>query len=306
MAKKNMIKKRETIEGIVFVIVTYIIWGLLPLYWVLLRDVDPIEILMQRIFWSFIATGLILLFIDFKGFIYKLKRMWRERTPFLLAVASGLVIGFNWTTYIWAMLNNKVLDASIGYYINPVFTIALGAIVLKEKLSKRQKFAIFISAIGVLVIIVYTGSLPWVSIILPLTFGTYGLIKKRLPLKALESLFFECGVLMPIVVPVLLYFQMHSMSSFGFNKTGLFLMISGPLTAIPLVLFAAALKRINLSDVGILQYLSPTISFCVGAFILGEPVNVSYLIALGLIWIGIIVYLSSFFDSSQKTSDETN
>ncbi len=296
-------EKSNTIQGILLVCATYILWGLYPLFWVLLNHVNPIEIIFHRIFWSFVSTGIVLfVFLDYQSFLTKLKLMWQDRRQFLIAVAGSFLISLNWGVYIWAVVNEKVLDASIGYYINPIFTIAMGAIILKEKLNKTQKLSVFISAMGVLVIIVYNGSLPWVSILLPLSFSLYSLSKKKLDLKPMESLFLECLILMPIVIPALGYFQVTGTSSFAFDKTGLLLMIAGPVTALPLYLFAAAVKKIKLSDVGIVQYLSPTIAFSIGYFVLHERVNISYFIALVLIWIGIILYIKSFF--SKETGEK--
>ncbi len=289
-------EKKNTIQGILLVCTTYLLWGLYPLFWVLLNHVNPIEIIFHRIFWSFIFTGIILfVFLDYKSFLKKVKTMWQDKTQFLIAVAGSILISLNWGVYIWAVVNQKVLDASIGYYINPIFTIAMGAIVLKEKLSKTQKLSVFISLLGVLVIIVYNGRLPWVSLLLPFSFSLYSLTKKKLDLKAMDSLFLECAILMPIVIPALGYFQFTGTSAFTFDKTGLLLVIAGPVTALPLYFYAAGVKKIKLSDAGIIQYMSPTIAFCIGYFVLHERVNVSYFIALGLIWIGIILYIRSFF-----------
>ncbi len=294
-------EKAKTIQGLLLGTATYVIWGVLPLFWVLLSHVNPVETIFQRIFWSFISTGLILfLFLDYKAFLKKIRAMWHEKSQFFLSLACSLLIACNWGVYIWAVVNNMVLDASIGYYINPISTIALGALILKEKLNRTQKLSVLISALGVLVIIVYNGYLPWVSIVLPISFSMYSLAKKKLKLEPMESLFLECFLLMPIVIPALLYFHFTGMSSFAFDKTGLLLLISGPLTALPLYLFAAAVKRINLSDVGIIQYLSPTISFCIGYFVLHETSNISYAIALGLIWIGIFLYLKGFFVNEEN------
>ncbi len=294
-------EKKKTIEGFLLVIATYVIWGVFPLFWVLLDHVSPIETIMQRIFWSFVVTGIgLYVFMDYKSFHKKLKQMWKEKTPFIISILCSFLIAINWGTYIYAVVTDRVLDASLGYYINPIVTIALGALFLKEKLIRSQKLAILISFLGVLVVIFYSGKLPWISIVLPLSFATYSLLKKKLDLKPMESLFLECLFLMPIVIPYLIYLHINNSSSFAIDMTGLLLVISGPVTLLPLFLYAAALRRIKLSDVGITQYLSPTIAFSIGYFVLHEEANVSYLVALILIWIGIILYIKSLFAKKEK------
>lgn len=246
--------------------------------------------------WSLVfAAGITILRGELGEFLSTVKSMYAERAAFFKMTAAGLLIMTNWGAYIYCVSTGRLLDAALAYFINPIISILLGSLILKERLSKLEIFAIFAALSGVFVILIYNGKLPILSLMMAFTFAFYGLIKKKIVLKPIHSLFFENAVLMPIVIPALLYLHLNSMGHFNFDSIGLFLSLGGPVTAIPLMLFAYALKKIDLSTMGFIQFLNPTIVFLLGIFVFQEKLSLPYLYAFMLIWTGIAIYVYSRF-----------
>lgn len=292
----STISDRDRRNGLLIAISCYLIWGAFPFYWKLLDGVNPFEILLHRVLWSLVfAASVTVIKGELKEFWAIVKTMWRERAPFLKMTMAGLLIMTNWGAYIYCVSTGRLLDAALAYFINPIISILLGFLILKERLSKLEILAIIISLSGVLVILIYNGELPLLSLSMAFTFAFYSLIKKKIVLKPLHSLFFENTVLMPIVIPALCYFHFQGIGNYNFNVTGLFLSLGGVVTAVPLLLFAMALKKIDLSTMGFTQFLNPTIVFLLGIFVYHEPLNQAYLYAFLMIWLGIGLYIYSRF-----------
>jgi chloramphenicol-sensitive protein RarD len=279
---------RRSLAGVAYASAAYLTWGLFPLYFRALAGVPAPEILAHRIAWS-------LLFV---AALVTLLRRWEPtlrqlRAPGTLPrlAASALLISSNWLVYIWAVNSEHVLQASLGYFINPLVTVLLGVLFQGERLTRRQVLAVAIAAAGVGALVVRTGQLPWVSLSLAITFGLYGLVRKRVPVDAVAGLLAEVGVLAPLALLYLGWLERSGAAHFlaGPRQTAL-LAASGAITAIPLIWFALGVQRLRLTTVGLLLYLNPTVQFAIAVFAFGEPFTQSHAIAFGCIWISLAIY----------------
>jgi chloramphenicol-sensitive protein RarD len=275
-------------KGIVYALSAYLLWGFFPIFFKLIGVVPPLQILAHRFLWSFIF--LIILVLVLKQY-KKLKASITKRI-LVSYVLAGVILAVNWGTYVYAVNSNHVLESSLGYFINPMVSVLLGVIFLKEKLRIGQWIPIGIAATGVLYLTVAFGSIPWIALVLALSFGTYGLIKKISPLDSLPGLTLETGLLF---LPALIFLGFQEAGGVGsIGHTGwdiaLLLSLSGIVTAIPLLLFSAGAKRINLTTIGILQYITPTIQFFLGTFVFKEPFDVHRLVGFILIWVALIIF----------------
>lgn len=268
--------------GLVCGVAAYALWGLFPLYIKSLAPALPSEIVAQRILWS----------VPFGAFILSLRGQWREtlaaaRSPRILAwlALAALFIAANWLVYVWAVANDRVLQASLGYYINPLIFIATGVIVLKEKLSRAQIAAVILAAIGVGVLTFGAGVFPWPSFILAFSFTAYGYVRKTTPVGAMPGLFIETVLLSPIALLFLMRLQSQGALTLGHHslKLDILLFLAGPATVVPLVLFALAARRLSLTVIGFLQYIGPTGQFVLGLYY-GEKFTLAHGICFGLIW----------------------
>ncbi len=283
--------RKETL-GAIYVTSAYIIWGVLPLYWNLLKRINSAEILAHRVLWAF----LFFLFVNFlKGNTEQIKKVLKEKDKLKLIAMSSFLLGFNWFLYVWAVTHGKVIEASMGYYINPIFSIILGVFFLKEKLNKLQLFAFFLALTGVFVMIIGYGKVPWVAIGLMLLFGFYGLTKKVSKIDSLVSLNLETLFILPFILYLLIIFRVRQMQATPFNSLYylLLLIIGGILTAIPIYLFSAGVKLIKLSYVGFFQYISPSLNLIVGVFILKERFGTVHFISFSFIWVSLILFIFS-------------
>lgn len=268
--------------GLACGVAAYAIWGLFPIY---LRELDPagaVEIVAHRIAWS----------VPFGALILAFRRQWGEtltalaapRIVLLLAL-SAVLISANWLVYVWAVANDRVLQASLGYYINPLLFVAAGVFVLKERLSALQIVAVALAALGVLALIVGAGVFPWPSFILAGSFTAYGFVRKTTPVGAMPGLFIETLLLAPFAVATLIFLARTGGLEFGRHGAGLdaLLIAAGPMTVGPLVLFALAARRLSLTTIGFLQYIGPTGQFLLGLYY-GEPFTPAHALCFGLIW----------------------
>lgn len=279
-------------KGIFFALGAYVLWGILPIYWELIDHIGAFEILAFRIIFSMIFM-ILLLVVGRKqreAFLRDVNQLFIHPVQLVAIIVAGYVITINWGTFIWAVTNGHVLQSSLGYYINPLVSIVLALIFLKERFNKFEWLAIIFALIGVLYMTIKIGEFPFVSIMLALSFGVYGLLKKIIHIDAISSIAIECIVTAPAgIIYVIYLWQQHHMT-FGFNMSSFWLVFSGAVTAIPLILFSAGAKRIPLSLTGFIQYVGPTIMFILGIFVFKEKFDVHQLITFIFIWIGIILY----------------
>ncbi|WP_404429503.1 EamA family transporter RarD [Sutcliffiella horikoshii] len=274
---------------------SYILWGILPLFWKLVDDVPAGEILAHRIVWSLVFILLILAVLrKLPAFSLELKALVRNRNRLIGISLSSIFISINWGLYIWAVNADRVIEASLGYYINPLVSILLAVIVLKEKLSGLQTLSIILAGAGVLVLTFSFGTFPWVAVMLALSFAFYGLIKKMVQVGALVGLAIETLLITPLALLFLGYVHVGGSSgggAFG-DELGstLLLLLAGVVTAVPLLLFASGAKRIPLSMVGLLQYFAPTIKLIIGVYLFHEPFTSAHLVAFICIWVALGIY----------------
>lgn len=291
-------------RGIIFAFGAYILWGILPLYWEFIQGFGAFEILAFRIIFSMIfMVFIVLIGKNRQAFVRDLKSLIGSPIKLIAIIVAGYVITINWGTFIWAVTNGHVLQSSLGYYINPIVSILLALIFLKERFNKFEWLAIILAFIGVLYMTIKIGEFPFVSLLLAFSFGIYGLIKKLVPIDAISSITIECIVTAPAGFIYLWYIWQQQQMSFGINSSSLWLIFSGAVTAVPLILFSAGAKRIPLSLTGFIQYVGPTLMFILGIFVFKEPFDVDQLITFVFIWLGIIVYSISQYLKIKKSKN---
>ncbi len=285
--------------GALSVIGAYLLWGLFPLFWKTLDHVPADEILGHRVIWSFLFVCSLL----------ALRRHWSwlpaalsSKRTIATFLGTAALIGVNWLTYIWAVNNGFIVESSLGYFINPLLSIFLGMIFLRERLRRWQWVAVAVAAAGVIYLTFVYGVFPWVSIVLALTFGFYGLLRKTAPLDATEGLAAETAILFIPAVLFLLLLDRSGAGSFGRagTATTLLLFSVGAVTATPLLLFARGVRRITLTSVGILQYIAPTLQFLIGIYVFREPFPQSKMIGFVIVWIALVIYSAEGITAARK------
>ncbi|MDZ7725079.1 MAG: EamA family transporter RarD [candidate division KSB1 bacterium] len=286
-------------KGTVYGIAAYTLWGLFPMYWKLLDQVSPIEILGHRIVWSFVLLLILLRLLKYTIIPPQFKQ--NPKTLRVSFLASVLLAG-NWLTFIFAVTSGYIVEASLGYFINPLFSIILGMLFLHERPRSGQWFAIALAIAGVLYLTFMYGSFPWIALTLTFTFGVYGLLRKTMALNSLQGLFVETGLLSLPAVLLLLFLESKSILQFGQASlsTHLLLITAGVVTATPLLLFAGSARRVPLTHLGFLQYLAPTLQFLLGIFLYHEPFSQERLTGFSLIWLAILVYMLEGARSRQR------
>ena len=290
------VKKTSTGEaaGTFYTLTAFIMWGVLPGYWKQLQSVPSLEILCHRIIWSFFVSSLLVLLAGrWKHFTEILKK---RRLRFLVYITSA-TIAVNWLTYVYAINAGRIVEASLGYYINPLVSIFLGMIFLKERLSRLQTIALVLAITGVFYMTFSVGTFPWIALTLAFSFGFYGLLKKTGNLDSVTSLTVETMFLSLFAFPFLFYIGLSGAGSFRNSSlyVDFILAGSGLVSAVPLYLFASGAKRIPLSSVGFLQYIAPTLSLLIGVLVYGEPFTKTHSISFGFIWAALIIYTVSGF-----------
>lgn len=293
----------NTKKSLIAILICYFSWGFFPIYFKLLKSIDSYEVLTMRVLCSFIFMILVVFLAKNKNNIFKeIKELWQSKKNFSLLVIASFLITANWLTYIIAVNTNHVLEASFGYYLNPIVTIILAVIFLKEKLTRIQTIACICVGISLLYLFISLGSLPWISILLALTFGLYSLCKKKIILSPKAGLLIETAIVSPIAIIYMLYLgSSNNITFYNSDTTTLIaLLLSGAITAIPLLLFARGAIDIPLYILGILQYLPPTIQFFIGIFVYGEELNVEKLISFSIIWVAVAVFCYSAVTSMKK------
>lgn len=291
-------------KGIWYTIGAYFLWGILPIYWKALQAIPAGEILAHRIFWTFVVVLFVLIATRR---LSQAKRTFASPKKLLAVALSGALISVNWFSYIWAVNHDQVIEASLGYYINPLFSFALGVLVLRESLSRWQFLSMLLAAIGVMILTVQFGQLPMVALVIALTFALYGLTKKLVELDSLVALWMETLMVFPIAALYLTMLQTNGDSSLGVISTGTFLLLasSGVITAIPLLWFAQGAKRIPYTMVSFIQYLSPSINLLIGVFLYKETFTWVHFISFSFIWAALVVYTLTARGGAEQNLKET-
>jgi chloramphenicol-sensitive protein RarD len=271
----------------------YILWGLLPVYWKLINQVPAHEILAHRIVWSFLfMIGLVVATNRVRTMIGEIKQHLSSTRNKVNLVGCALLITVNWLIYIWAVNDNRIVETSFGYYINPLVSVLLGVTVMKEKLTFWQSVAVFFATMGVLNMAFYVGTIPWVAIALAVSFGLYGLFKKVLNLGAVAGITMETLLVTPLALAYLAFLGQQGSSSLSLDALGTLALLAGTgvITAIPLLLFSYGTNRLPLTVLGFIQYLSPSIALLIGVVVYHEPFTAVHLISFGLIWFALLIF----------------
>lgn len=276
-------------KGVLFALGAFLIWGVCPLYFKLLTHVSPGEILSHRIIWSCVLL-LILLLASRR--LYRVQAVLRQPRQLLNLTLSALLVAGNWLLFIWSVNNNHLLEASLGYYINPLLNILLGMLFLGERLRRIQSLAVALAGVGVIIQVVLLGHLPWIALTLAASFSIYGLIRKQIAVDAQTGLFVETMLLLPLALIYLLTLANSSTSDLTLNASSLnlLLMAAGVVTTVPLLLFTAGARLIPLSTLGFIQYLGPSIMFLLALFYYDEPVQPAKLLTFGFIWSALLLF----------------
>ena len=278
--------------GIFCVLLAHVIWGFFPLYWRLLGSISAVSLTSHRIVWSFAISMLLCALVRPLR-----RRLWRRHSARTLVIhaVAGIMIGLNWMAFLYAVNTDRVLQSALGYYINPLVNVLLGVFILKERLSVLQTVAVMLAAIGVSVMSVVGDGIPWLSLVMALSFGVYALLKKQASLGAIEGLTLETAILFPLAASYLFWFSTSTNAEPATEAvysatTWAMLVFGGALTLSPLALFAVAAPRVPLSTIGILQYVGPTLQWICGAVLLSEPVSNTQLAGFAFVWAGVLVF----------------
>ncbi|TMU85918.1 EamA family transporter RarD [Bacillus sp. BHET2] len=299
--------KQTDQAGILYTAFSYFLWGILPIYWKWLNHVSADEILANRIFWSFWFM-LLFLFVSkrWKDFYTYLKTSLTKKKQLFALLLASLLISTNWFIYIWAVNTNQMVEASLGYYINPLVSVLLGVFILKESLSKAQIVSFGLAAVGVLILTISYGEFPWIAIGLAFSFGLYGLAKKMIKVESSIGLTLETMTIAPLSLIYLGYmFKEGTLSLFHVSVgTDLLLMGAGAVTAIPLLFFSRGAQMIPLYMVGFLQYIAPTITLILGIWVYHEAFSFTHLISFMFIWVALTIFTASRVQYARKRKRE--
>lgn len=279
----------DTRRGLFLGTAAYVLWGAFPLYWPLLQPAGAVEILAHRIWWS--AITMVLVVLAWRR-TRRLKALFTNRRAMVLLSVAALVITVNWGTYIWGVNNGRVVEASLGYFINPLVTVLMGVLILGERLRPLQWVALCVAFLAVVVLTIDYGRPPWVALALAFSFGTYGLAKKQAGVGAIESLTLETLLLAPAAAGYIAWLTWQGSAEFGHHGPGhsLLFLTTGIVTAIPLLLFGAAAIRVSMVSLGLLQYLAPIFQFALGVFLFHEAMPPGRWAGFGLVWVALVIF----------------
>ncbi len=282
----------DTPQGLAFAFTAYFLWGFLPLYMKLMAHMPPAEVVAHRVLWSLPIAAVVLIILRRTD---ALREALRNPRMLLMGCVTAALISINWGIYVWAIASGNTLDASLGYYINPLFSILLAAVFLGERLSAAQMVAIALATAAVLIIAIAAGSVPWAALGLTVSWGFYALAKKSLPIGPNQGFLLEVLILLVPALAFLCYLTATGASHFTLNlgRDSLLLIGCGFVTAIPLMIYANGAKLLRLSTISILQYIAPTIIFLVAVFAFGEPFDTARMIAFPMIWLALVIYTTS-------------
>ena len=286
----------DTGAGFAYAVAAYLMWGFLPLYMKAITHIPPVEIIAHRILWSVPIAGLILIVLGRTGDVMR-----ALKTPRMVGMAAvtAALISVNWGVYVWAIANDRALDAALGYYINPLFSVALGAILLREKLARAQWVAVGLAGLAVAILTISAGVLPWVALVLMTTFGIYGFLRKTLPIGPNQGFLLEVLLLCPLALAYLAWLGPSGQIFAGSWQDTALLIGTGAVTAIPLMLYANGAKGLRLSTIGLLQYIAPTMIFLIAVFIFNEPFGPARALAFPMIWAALIIYTATLIRNAR-------
>jgi chloramphenicol-sensitive protein RarD len=280
----------EKYGGVLAAVGAYILWGILPAYWKLLQGVPAYEILCHRMVWSLILTFALVVLLGRRDVFL---RATRERKNLITFTATAFLLAINWLLYIWAVNAGYIVEASLGYFINPLISVLFGMIFFREKMRPLQWLAILLAILGVLYLTIFYGQFPWIALVLAVTFAIYGLLHKKNPLGALDGLCLETAVFFIPSVVFLVGLEYRQVGSFGhIGPAGSWLLAgAGIITTVPLLLFGYAAHKIPLSTLGLLQYLAPSINLVLGVYVYGEDFSRERMVGFLLIWLALVLYM---------------
>ncbi len=279
----------EEKQGVIYAILAFIFWGLVPIYFKLVSSVSPMEILIHRILWSVLFLSILIVVTKQTR---ALKKILKDKKKMKILFLTSILVSSNWLIFIWAISNDKITEASLGYYINPIVNVILGILFFSEKPTKLQKIAILFALFAIVNEIISFGSIPLVSVPLALTFGFYGMLRKKISLPSVAGLYIETLLISPFAIVYFIYLVYTSANMFVFppNYISWLLVCAGLITVIPLLWFNAATTRISLVKLGFLQYIGPTLAFLLGVFVYHEPFDEKKLITFAFIWVALIFF----------------
>ncbi len=281
----------------------YLIWGVLPVYFKTVGSVDPLEVLAHRVIWA----------IPFGALILLARRQWPEvwralthRAMLGWLMLSAVFIALNWYTYIWAIQDDRIFETSLGYYINPLINMLVGVIFFGERLRRFQQLAVVLAAVGVTVLTVSGGQVPWIALILAVSFTIYAVIRKRVVIGGMPGLFVETLLLLPLALVWFAFFKSAGHATFGSGDATMtfWLVMAGPITALPLLCFALAARRLPLTTIGFMQFLSPTLQFGTGIYY-GEPLTSAHIICFSFIWAAVAFFIFDALRGTKKPPQES-
>jgi chloramphenicol-sensitive protein RarD len=291
-------------RGIGAAFAAFTIWGLMPLYFRQVGSVPPFEVVAHRVLWSMVFLSLLLAFVRATGGFRRIGALVRQPRLLGLLALTALLTGSNWLVFVWAIDAGRLVEAALGYFINPLVSVLLGRLFLGERLRPLQQFAVAVASIGVAWRVVgQVGGLPWIPLFLAGTFGVYGLLRKRAPVDAVGGLFIETMVVAPLAAAWLTWQASRGGLAFGSDPAvDALLPLAGVLTAIPLMLFAVGARHLPLATIGFLQYIGPTINLLLAVFVFGEHFDQAQLISFGLIWVALAIYSADMVRANARRS----
>jgi chloramphenicol-sensitive protein RarD len=284
----------ESTKGTISIVTAFFLWGIFPVYWKALQHVSSTQILAHRVVWSLVFVLVLL----------SIQRRWNEAKSVMslyhnvpIFLVTSFLLGGNWLIYIWAVNSNQIVEACLGYFINPLVNVCLGMVFLRERLYRLQIISVLLAFAGVLFLTLQYGRLPWIALVLAVTFGIYGLLRKTARAESMVGLLLDTGFLAPIFLVYLIFLAAHGSGALvSINlRTDVLLIGAGVVTAVPLLLFAYGARRIRYSTVGFLQYIAPTGQLLIGVFLYREQFTRAHAIAFGLVWVALLVYSTSTF-----------
>jgi len=295
MAQHSKPQHTDTAAGLVYALMAYGLWGFLPLYMKLLSHISPAEIVAHRVIWSIPIAAVVLMVTRRTRDLATALRS--PRTLALAGLTAGLV-AVNWSVYVWAITSGRALDASLGYYINPIFSVLLGAVILREKLDGLQKLSVAIAAVAVAILTFASGTVPIAALALTVSWGFYALLKRSLAIGPNQGFMLEVLILSPLALGYVVWLGVQGTGQFVGNVSDTFLLLGcGAVTAVPLIFYANGAKGLRLTTIAMLQYIAPTMIFLIAVFVFGEPFGTARMIAFPLIWLSLAVFSFSLLKS---------